>query len=117
LNRSYYEELARASGAFYQNERVMPFIVLDAEEVEILEALVKERGADIAERILLNYSLLFAQRNDKDLPPNALQFKNFLVASNIKVANNKVIFKEFEHLHKQAVQYGFKRATRVLEIK
>lgn len=117
LNRKYYEDEAIASGAFYANKRVMPFIVLDAEEVEMLGAIVQQKGVEITEQILLRYSSLFIHRNDKGLAPESMQFKNFLISSKTEVINNKIMFKEFDYLHKQAIKFGFRRLDSASKVK
>lgn len=110
FNRKMYEELASTAGAFYESSNILPFVVLDAEEVEVLEAIALDKGAKEAERILADYSMLFRNRNELGLVREAMQFKNYLHAINYPTVNNPSLFVLFDKVHKTAVKKGFKKA-------
>ena len=110
FNRKMYEELARTAGSISENSSVLPFVVLDAEEVEILEAIALDKGIVEAERLLVDYSILFSKRNELGFVREAMQFKNYLHAINYSTINNPSLFKLFDKVHKTAVKKGFKKA-------
>ena len=110
FNRKMYEELATTAGALYESSNILPFIVLDAEEVEVLEAIAVDKGAKEAERVLADYSNLFRNRNELGFVREAMQFKNYLYAISYHTVNNPSLFSLFDKVHKTAVKKGFKKA-------
>lgn len=109
-NRKFYEDLARGAGVFYESSSVMPFIVLNAEEVEMLEAIATEHGKDMAENLLIQYSELFGKRNADGYVKEALEFKNFLHSISYPAPNNSKLFKEFDRISLRAQKKGFPKS-------
>lgn len=111
-NRKLYEDFARSAGVFYESSSVMPFIVLNAEEVEMLESVAIEHGKDMAENLLIQYSEMFGKRNADGYVKEALEFKNFLHSISYPVPNNPVLFKEFDRISLRAQKKGFPKSFR-----
>jgi hypothetical protein len=109
-NRKYYEGFARLAGSFYENQRVMPFIFLDAEEAETLEAIATELGVDIAENLLFEYSEMFSKRNVDGYVRETLQFKNFVNRKGYSYPNNLPVMKKFDVIANIATKKGFPKA-------
>ncbi len=77
-NRKLYEAIAERARSTASDIDVLPFIILTAEEVEILEAIAKDRGSNIAIQILAEYSHMYLRKNEIGLTPDAIGFKNYL---------------------------------------
>ncbi|HRN70917.1 MAG TPA: hypothetical protein PLS49_07100 [Candidatus Woesebacteria bacterium] len=99
-NRRLYETFAAQAKTKLNDNDVLPFIILNAEEVEILEAIASERGAGEVIQILAEYTHLFLQRNDLGFVPNAIGFKNYLYENGYEKThvptNNKRLLKYFD---------------------
>ena len=109
-NRKFYEDLARTAGVFYESSTVMPFIILNAEEIEMLEAIAVEHGKDMTENLLIQYSEMFGKRNADGYVKEALEFKNFLHAISYPAPNNPKLFKEFDRISLRAQKKGFPKS-------
>lgn len=97
-NRKMYEDIAKESGAFYENDSVSPFIILDAEEVEIVEAIAVSDGTDTIESLLFQYSQIFKERNPEGYTRRSLGFKNYLYSIRYPVPNNIAVMKKFDKI-------------------
>jgi hypothetical protein len=99
-NRRLYESFAVQAKTMLNDKDVLPFIILNAEEVEILEAIASERGAEEAIQILAEYTHLYLQKNELGFVPNAIGFKNYLYEKGYEKTqvstNNKRLLKYFD---------------------
>ncbi|MEK7525961.1 MAG: hypothetical protein AAB546_00580 [Patescibacteria group bacterium] len=109
-NRKYYEDFSKLARSFYENYTVMPFIILDAEEVETLEAMIAKHGAMLGEDILFEYSEMFSKRNADGYVREVIQFKNFLNRKGYLYPNNFPVMKKFDAIANIATKKGFPRA-------
>ncbi len=98
LNRNMYGEIAAKSGAIYIKENILPFIVLDAEELEMLEAIATNNGTDVAEKLLIEYSKTFSTKNIYGSSEKAMEFKNYLHSIGFPVPNNESVLSLFDDL-------------------
>lgn len=99
-NRRLYEAIAEKTRSIINDTNVLPFIILTAEEVEIIEAIAVERGVDLAIQILAEYSHMYLRKNDIGLTPDAIGFKNYLYYRGFedpeKSTNNKRLLTHFD---------------------
>lgn len=99
-NRKLYETIADKAKSIVNDGGVLPFIILTAEEIEILEAIAVERGSDLALQILAEYSHMYLGKNEISLTPNAIGFKNYLYFRGFenpeKSTNNKRLLTHFD---------------------
>jgi hypothetical protein len=98
FSRKMYEDIAKAEGIFYENEKTLPFIILDAEEVEIIEAIAARDGTDTVESLLYQYSLVFRDRNPEGYVGKSLSFKNHLHSIRYPIPNNVRLLKKFDKI-------------------
>lgn len=111
-NRKLYEDISKEAGSFYGNNGTSPFIILDAEEVEMLEAIAIKKGQDIAEKLLIQYSEIFSRRNEIGYVREAMEFKNYLHSINFPVPGNEKILKMFDAIANSAQKKGFPKSKR-----
>lgn len=111
-SRKMYEDFAKKTESFYESSITLPFVVLDAEEAEILETIAIKNDPEEAERILSEYSKVFLNRNVLGFIPEALQFKNYLDALGYPTENNPNLFKLFEKIHATAKEKGFPKENK-----
>lgn len=78
LNRNLYESFAKSEEAWIKfDNRVLPPIILDAEEVEMIEG-IGSSDLNLAERLLCGYSEVFKKKNPRGAYSNSDTFKNYL---------------------------------------
>lgn len=109
-NRKYYEDFSKSAESFYESSNVMPFIVLDTEEIETLEAMAAKHGVGVAEALLVEYSEMFSKRNIDGYVRETVQFKNFLNGKGYSYPNNFPVMKMFDGIANTAVKKGFPKA-------
>lgn len=99
-NRRLYETVAGKAKSIIHDKDVLPFIILTAEEVEILEAITSEKGVEEATQILAEYAHLYLEKNEIGFVPNAISFKNYLYDKGYEKpqhsSNNKRLLKYFD---------------------
>jgi len=107
-NRRLYEEIALVNGVFYENSNILPFIVLSAEEIEILEAIAVKDGNAAAEKLLVDYASLFKNRlPNGGYVREAMEFKNYLVSIGYPTETNKSLTKIYGDLIDAAAMGAF----------
>ena len=106
-NRKLYEDIAKIAGVFYENNSVLPFIILSIYELEILEAIARKHGKDKAENLLIQYSEIFKKRNADGYVIESVGFHEFLSTANYPVPNNEALWKLFEKTYSRAQYKGF----------
>lgn len=112
-NRKLYEEYADQVSSFVRKTGVLPFIILNAEEVEILESIALQCGKEEAIQILSEYSHLFILRNDLGFVPDAISFKNYLYEKGYegrrdgKQLNNERIMSYFDDVMEDLAMRAF----------
>ncbi len=111
FNRKMYEDIAKEGRVFYENGLVLPFIILDTEEVEMIEAIVARDGTDTAENLLIQYSLMFKERNPDGYARRSLSFKNHLHSIRYPVPNNVRLLKKFDKVAEIVRSKAFPKAT------
>ncbi len=91
LNRQLLEGYAASEGCLlFGDKRVLPFIVLTSEDIELLESMVEELGIDTTKKILLSYVMRFHPKNkDKAFIKHPTSFKNEVFNRGISVKNSK----------------------------
>ncbi|HLL60746.1 MAG TPA: hypothetical protein VK338_03440 [Candidatus Nitrosocosmicus sp.] len=77
-NRKLYEEVAAEANSISNDRQVLPFIILTAEEVEMLEALHQKLGPIKIGEILSEYSLIYIKKDSHGIVKEAISFKNHL---------------------------------------
>jgi len=107
FNRKMYEDIAKKAGVFYENESVLPFIILDTEEIEMIEAIATRDGTDTVENLLVQYSLIFKERNPDGYVRRSLSFKNHLHSIRYPVPNNVRLLKKFDKIAKLVTNKAF----------
>ena len=99
-NRRLYEVAADKAKSIIHDKDVLPFIILTAEEVEILEAIAAERGAEEAIQMLAEYAHLYLEKNELGFVRDAISFKNYLYHKGYEKpqisTNNKRLLKYFD---------------------
>ena len=111
FNRKMYEDIAKEAGVFYENESVLPFIILDTEEIEMIEAIAARDGTDTAENLLIQYSLIFKERNPDGYVRRSLSFKNHLYSIRYPVPNNVRLLKKFDKIAELVRKKAFPKAA------
>lgn len=98
-NRRLYENVAERARSIVHDKDVLPFIIITAEEVEILEAVVKEKGVNEAIQILAEYSHMYLRKNEIGLTPESIGLKNYMYYKGYenpsKPSNNKRLLSYF----------------------
>lgn len=87
-NRKLYENIAEDNKSIVHDSSVLPFIIITVEEIEILEAIAKSKGADEAIHILAEYAHMYMQKNEIDLTPESIGLKNWLYYRNYEDPNS-----------------------------
>lgn len=112
-NRRLYESIADKAKTIIHDEDALPFIILTAEEVEILEAIAVERGSKEAIQILAEYANRYLLKNEIGLVPDALSFKNYLYDKGYEKSenstNNKRLLKYFDDVMDEVCIKAFGR--------
>lgn len=106
LCRKFYENAARYHDSIFKHKNVLPFIILNTEEVEGLEALAKI-NCDQAEKWLSDYSKLFLNKDSSGLIKDADTFTNYLTVKNLYLPKNKYLYKVFKKLTDKATKKAF----------
>jgi hypothetical protein len=97
INRRYYEAFAASQGSVMNDDRTLPFIILDTEEVELIEG-VACHDPDQAEALLLEYSQALGEKNHAGIAPNVFSFKNHLSQKSISAQSNPSLVKQFNEI-------------------
>jgi hypothetical protein len=101
MNRVWLEGLAGTAGCVIPNTK--PFILLTSEEVELLESIAEDKGADVAVKLLSDYSRMFKQRAVKyDIPSS---FRNMLIQSKLQVRNNKFLKRQLDDFSDEVIKH------------
>lgn len=85
LNRRLHEKLVREYCDRIRLVDVLPFIILDCEELELCELISQLRGKEFMSKVLYAYSCSFIETGKLGIRPNSMPFKNFLHMKNIKI--------------------------------
>ncbi|MBP7118656.1 hypothetical protein KBA63_01090 [Candidatus Woesebacteria bacterium] len=107
LNRAFYEDVSKAAKSFYENVNVMPFIIFDTEELEIVTAIASNHGSDIAEKLMFDYSKMFSNRNDLGFVGSSMNFRNYLNNIGYSIPKNDTLYKVFYKVANDATSKGF----------
>ena len=111
LNRYYYDEVAKNAGAIPGSQLADPFIILTAEDIELLETLIVKKGALEAEKILTHFAQLHKTINANGFRYEARAgFKNFLFANKLVDFDNAYIKAEYDKIGAHVKQKLFKRS-------
>jgi hypothetical protein len=106
FNRSYLEDYAACEGCLILNDkRVLPFILLTTEDVELIESLAEELGADRAKELIFQYAMRFHPKfKEEQVIKQATSFKNEIFNQGIRVKNSKFMSAQ----RKQAFELALK---------
>lgn len=105
FSRKYYEDFAKRKQVALEDADVLPFIIIDAGEVEFLEAIAEEKGLAEVERLLVNYSLVFRQRNEHGFCRGAMSLRNYLYTVGYPLPENKFLKRAFDQYSKELRKY------------
>ena len=111
LNRRLYERVAADAKSISLDRDVLPFIILTAEEVEIIEAIAIERGKDIVLNIIVEYCRVYTNRNADGFVVEAISFKNYLhyrgYEKQDNLTNNKRLLTYFDDVMNEVCLEAF----------
>lgn len=101
LNRMYIEGFAASQECHIKHPGAMPFLVLSCEEIEILQAVVDEKGTDFLEKVLVGYSDLFkpTRVRAKGLSDRATSLRNELLHAGLQVPNSQFMRSQANDLY------------------
>lgn len=112
-NRRMFEQIAFQTGSLPKDRDVFPFIILTVEEIEILEAIAKDKTPEYALDILAEYSYLYYEINEDGFVGDSLSFKNFLYHRNYEgqgeATNNIRLLEQYEDMMEIVSQKVFGR--------
>jgi hypothetical protein len=112
-NRKLYETIAEKAKSIINDKDILPFIILTAEEIEILEAISSEKGSEETIQILAEYAHLYVTKNDLGYVPDAISFKNYLYHKGYEKpqlsSNNKRLLKYFDDVMDDVCVQAFGR--------
>jgi hypothetical protein len=113
LNRMYLEGFASSQHCFVKSEDALPFIVLSAEEIEILESIVDKKGVDFLEQVLTRYSLMLDTERTKtlSLPDRPTSLRNELLNENFQVPHSNFMHSQLDSVFGRAKKY-FRKPTK-----
>lgn len=104
LNREYLEGHAWGNWCLIKDKRVLPFLVLGSEEIELIESLVERKGTELVKQLLVEYSKSLdsyrkATFHYKEHPTS---FKNEIYFKGINIPNNKFLLTKSKELFNSA---------------
>ncbi|MBU1110947.1 hypothetical protein KKB83_05005 [Patescibacteria group bacterium] len=107
-NRKFYEEIMQEEQIVFEKEFTSPFIILEAEDIQVLKSYARKHGRKATENIILEYSNLFREKK-QGYSHKALNFKNFVFAktSGALYKDDQVLHDEFEQLFTAAKELLF----------
>ncbi len=107
INRMYAEGFASSQGCLFRHPQSLPFILLSAEEVEILQAVVEAKGVNVLEQILTRYSLLLHPQNSgtRHLPDRITSLRNELINEGFQVPNSRFMQTQLDGMFKGVRKY------------
>lgn len=110
-NRKLYEDAVVQMRVAIFGEQVLPFVILTAEEVEMLEAIAENLSTERATAILSEYSQVYMRRTTEGFVPEAISFKNYLFYKGYedsgKVSNNTRLLKLFDDVFDKVSKEAF----------
>ncbi len=111
-SRKLYEDKAKESGSFIAGEDVMPFIVMTAEDMEMLSCIAESNGVETAAEILAGYSASFILQTDEGYSYNSLPFKSYLHYIKQEVPEGKFLRNKFDLLTSRLEKRMFSKEKR-----
>jgi hypothetical protein len=107
LNRMYIEGFAASQECHFKYPHALPFIVLSAEEIEILQAIIDEKGIDIVEQILTRYSELLrpSKSRTRGLPDRITSLRNELINEGFQVPNSRFMKSQLDGMFNNVRKY------------
>lgn len=108
-SRKLYEDQAKKSGAFISEVDVMPFIVITAEDIEMLSCIAEIDGIENAAKILADYSAKFILHTEFDYPVGSIPFKSYLHSIQQSVPDGFFLRNKFDVLSKKLEKRIFRK--------
>ncbi len=97
VNRQYLERYAASEGCLINDNRTLPFILLNSEEIELIESLAEEVGFEQAKKTLITYSVKFhPEKRKSGFLHQPTSFKNEIYNSETRVKNNKFLQEQID---------------------
>jgi len=97
-NRYFYDQMIIKKGIKMPASRLMPYIILDGEDLMVLETIAQINGREVAAESLYNYSRLFEKKESSGYVRGSMGFKNFAISQGLVSGKNKRLWREFDKL-------------------